>query len=79
MMFLPKIFAGKDEPAENLPPSFRSNAEHTSAHHTHDKSTVVSNVESEHSDDDDHQKGVEQVEAEVKVWSPFHIYLAWAL
>lgn len=76
MMFLPKIFAGKDEPADNVPPAFQSNAGPA------EKTGVVSNVDSdsrEHTDDDEHQKGIEEVEATVKVWSPFHIYLAWGL
>ncbi|OAQ98249.1 hypothetical protein LLEC1_00777 [Akanthomyces lecanii] len=78
MMFLPKIFAGKDDPAEDLPPSFQSNVEQPIAERINDKSAVVSNVDGESTDDDDHQKGIEEVEAGIQVWSPFHIYLAWA-
>ncbi|KAM3486077.1 hypothetical protein MY8738_000828 [Beauveria namnaoensis] len=78
MMFLPKIWSSKDESSvDDASPTSHSNAGPLDS----SKTPAVTNAERdshEKSEDDEVQKGVEEVEASVKVWSPFHIYLAWA-
>ncbi|OAA66124.1 siderophore iron transporter [Cordyceps fumosorosea ARSEF 2679] len=76
MMFLPKIWSSKDDASDVASPTSDPNAGPLD----NNKAPAVSSFErdaGEKTDDDEAQKGVEEAETSLKVWSQSHIYLAW--
>ncbi|TQV99235.1 siderophore iron transporter [Cordyceps javanica] len=74
MMFLPKIWAGKDDSPDTVSPTSHPDAGPLGDSKTPALSSVNSH---DQTDDDETQKQIELTEASIKIWSPFHIYLAW--